>query len=226
MTKQLFITGIDTGVGKTYATGLIAKGLLIRGFKTITMKPIQTGNDNFSEDILEHRKLMGINLTSFDKENITSPYIFKYPASPHLAAKLENKEIDIKIIIKNIEILENFFEYILIEGAGGLMVPINENFLVVDLIKQLNLETIIVSSSKLGSINHTLLSIEAILKRGIKLKGIIYNEFPNANNIIKENNLEVIKHFYPKIPIYRMKKEIEQKIFDDLTPENKTYIPI
>lgn len=213
MSKLIFITGIDTGVGKTYATGIIAKGLMDMGLKTITMKPIQTGCDNFSEDIIEHRKLSGSELTSYDLNKITSPYIFKFPASPHLSAKLENKHIDINVIVKNIEILQNHFDYILIEGAGGLMVPITDTILTIDLIQKINTDTILVSTAKLGSINHTLLSIEAMTRRNIKIKAILYNLFFSSDQIITDNTLDTIKSFHREIPIFKLSKEIEAPFF-------------
>lgn len=216
MSKLIFITGIDTGVGKTYITGLIAKGLLERGLKTITMKPIQTGCTGFSEDILTHRRLMGIELTEYDKQFVTSPYIFKYPASPHLAAKMESKTIEIDLIIKNIEILKNSFEYILIEGAGGVMVPINERFFMIDLIKETNSDVILVSTAKLGSINHTILSLELLLSRGAKVISIIYNEFFSNDKFITENNFETIKNLYNSIPIFRSNNELDPAFFETI----------
>ncbi|MGC8925945.1 MAG: dethiobiotin synthase [Calditerrivibrio sp.] len=224
MSKLIFITGIDTGVGKTYATGLIAKGLINMGFKTITMKPIQTGCDNFSEDIIEHRKLSGSELTPYDLDKITSPYIFKYPASPHLSAKLENKKIDINVIVKNIELLQNNFDYILIEGAGGLMVPINDSFLMIDLIKKINADTILVSTPKLGSINHTLLSIEALTSRNIKIIAILYNLFYNLGQTITDNTLDTIKQFHRGIPIFKFFKEIEDPFFSVISNHKKVTI--
>ncbi len=220
MSKLIFITGIDTGVGKTYATGLIARGLLKRGFETITMKPIQTGCTAYSEDILTHRKLMGIEITEYDKQQITSPYIFKYPASPHLAAKLEGKKIEIEPILSNVEALKKRFDYVLIEGAGGVMVPINDKLFIIDMIKLTNSEVILVSSPKLGSINHTILSVEALTSINIKIKSIIYNEFFKEDDLISENSYETIKNIYREIPIFKMNKDIEEDFFETLIYNN------
>ena len=84
----LAVSGIDTGIGKTYATGLIAKALLRQGKAVITQKIVQTGCEGVAEDILKHRHLMGIGLQDVDREGLTSPYVFRYPASPHLSGRM------------------------------------------------------------------------------------------------------------------------------------------
>jgi dethiobiotin synthetase len=119
-----FIAGIDTDAGKTYATGLVAKYLLNSKISVVTQKFAQTGCVGISEDIQTHRKIMNIDLMNVDKDGTTCPYVFDYPASPHLAAKMQNKTIDIDKINSSSKKLNKEFEVVLLEGVGGLNVPI------------------------------------------------------------------------------------------------------
>ena len=121
--KVLFISGIDTNVGKTYATGILARQLAAEGHTVITQKMIQTGCTDISEDIEMHRQLMGIPFTEEDKAGLTCPYIFTYPCSPHMAAERDGRRIDLSVITRATQELQKHYEYVLLEGAGGLMVP-------------------------------------------------------------------------------------------------------
>jgi dethiobiotin synthetase len=208
--KLYFVSGIDTDSGKTFATGLLAKLLLDKGKTVITQKIAQTGCTDISLDILTHREIMGIGLQDVDLAKTTCPYCFSLPASPHLAARLEGKQIDIDIINQNSMLLLSQYEYVLLEGAGGLMVPINDNLLTIDFIKQQHYPLLLVSSAKIGSINHTLLSIEACFNRGIELSGILFNEFPKVNEEIENDSRNIIRNklknsyplaFFTNIPI-------------------------
>jgi dethiobiotin synthetase len=188
-----FITGIDTGCGKTYITGLMAKELKISGVKVITQKLIQTGCLGISEDILEHRRIMECDLFPEDMNGMTCNYVFKFPASPHLAANLDCTEIDVALLSENTRMLREKYDVVLIEGAGGLHVPLTNDLLTIDYIKKQNYPVILVSSSKLGSINHTLLSIESCKTHQVNLHGLIYNRLPNDNKIIADDSFLIIK---------------------------------
>lgn len=177
-----FVTGIDTDAGKSYATGLIAREWNAAGYRTITQKLIQTGNSGYSEDIDLHRKIMGIPHTEEDRAGLTMPEIFTYPASPHLASRLDNRPIDFRKIAAATEILSSRYDRVLLEGAGGIMVPLTEDYLTIDYIREKNYPVIFVTSGKLGSINHTLLSLEAIRNRGIKLALVAYNLYPEQKD--------------------------------------------
>lgn len=191
----IFITGIDTDSGKTMATGLMARYLHKNNKSIITQKLAQTGCENISEDIITHRKIMGIDLTEEDKKGLTCPYLFKYPASPHLSAKLENKKINTDIITNATESLLKNYNIILLEGAGGLYVPLNDELTILDYIEIHNYPIIIVSSSKLGSINHTLLSLDAIKNRDLDVRGIIYNHFPKQDAVLMKDTREVFEKY-------------------------------
>ncbi len=193
-----FITGIDTDAGKTYATGLLAEYLHQNGKHVVTQKFSQTGCKGISEDIQMHRKLMKVELMDVDKDGTTCPYVFGYPASPHLAAKMQNTEIDPKIIEEATEKLQNQFEIVLLEGVGGLSVPITPDCLLLDFLEEKKYPTILVSSSKLGSINHTLLSLEVLEQRKIPLQGIIYNHYPAKSKFILEDSVKVFQNYLNK----------------------------
>lgn len=199
-----FISGIDTDIGKSYATGFLAKQLSDAGKKVITQKPIQTGNNQISEDILLHRKLMQVPMFPEDKLHLTMPVLLNYPASPHLASRLDNVPIDLKAIARATEILSNSYEIVLLEGAGGLMVPLLQgdcDYLIVDYIQEHNFPVILVTSGKLGSINHTLLSLELLKQRGLVLYALVYNECHDGADLIVSQDTKkyfqehLAKHF-------------------------------
>lgn len=194
-----FISGIDTDAGKSYATGFLAREWNKNGKRTITQKLIQTGNVGHSEDIDLHRRIMGISFTQEDREGLTMPEIFSYPASPHLASRLDNRPIDFAKIKQATEKLSKRYDYVLLEGAGGLMVPLTEEFLTIDYIAQEQYPLIFVTSGKLGSINHTLLSLEAIQKRGIILDTVLYNLYPTVEDTtIQNDTMNFIKAYLEK----------------------------
>ena len=136
MGKVFFVTGIDTDVGKSYVTGLVARYLKKRGDNVITQKLVQTGCEQFSEDIETHRKIMGVPNFKEDLDNTTAPVIFPFPSSPHLAAKLEGKEIDIRVIDNSTKILKERFDTVLLEGVGGVQVPITDNYTILDFLAE------------------------------------------------------------------------------------------
>lgn len=194
-----FVSGIDTDAGKSYATGFLAREWNKNGRRTITQKFIQTGNVGHSEDIDIHRQLMEIPFTEEDKEGLTMPEIFSYPASPLLASRLDKRPIDFDKIKRATETLSERYDTVLLEGAGGLMVPLTEELLTIDYIAREQYPLIFVTSGKLGSINHTLLSFEAIQKRGIVLDTVLYNLYPTVEDkTIQEDTMNFIRQWLKK----------------------------
>lgn len=178
----IFVSGIDTGVGKSFATGYIAKEWNAKGIRTITQKFIQTGNEDISEDIEIHRKIAGTGFLPEDESRLTMPEIYSYPCSPHLAAEIDGRPINFSKIEKAAEILAGQYDRVLQEGAGGLMVPLTRDLLTIDYVRNRQLPLILVTSGKLGSINHTLLSLEAIKSRGIRLHSLVFNMYPEEED--------------------------------------------
>lgn len=169
-----FITGIDTDIGKTYATAFLLKHF---GGNIISQKLVQTGNQDISEDILTHRKLTNTPLTHFDKDGTTCPYVFAVPASPHLASRLENVVIYPNVITQATQTLQSQYQTVLLEGAGGVFVPLTETLLTLDYVASQGYPVILVTCGRLGSINHTLLSLHAIHSANLPLYGVVFNHY-------------------------------------------------
>lgn len=180
----LFVSGIDTDAGKSYATGYIAREWNRQGRRTITQKFIQTGNRDTSEDIETHRRIMGCGLLDVDRQRLTMPEIFTYPCSPHLASEIDKRPIDFTKIEAAADRLAQAYDTVLIEGAGGLMVPLTRTLLTIDYVAAKGWPLVFVTSGKLGSISHTLLSLEAIRRRGIRLHTVAYNMYPEGTDSV------------------------------------------
>ena len=190
-----FVSGIDTDAGKTIATGAFARSLMDKGINVITQKLIQTGCVGVAEDIVRHRELMDMDLLDIDKNGTTCTTVMTYPASPHLAAEIDKVNINIPAIGEATKKLESLYDVVLLEGAGGLYVPITREYLTIDYIQDNSYPLILVTSSKLGSINHTLMSLELCRLRGIELAYVIYNHFPNNSQIITDDTIRVIRDY-------------------------------
>ena len=124
-----FVSGIDTDTGKSVVTGLLARSLRKRGVNAITQKFIQTGCVGISEDILKHREIMGIEPQPVDEDGTTCPYVMTYPASPHLAAEIDKVTLDMERIEASTRKLNALYDVVLLEGAGGLYVPVTRDYL-------------------------------------------------------------------------------------------------
>lgn len=194
-----FVSGIDTDAGKSYVTGALLKYLRDKGVNAITFKLIQTGsNDNRSIDIDVHRRIAGMAETELDKSGLTHPQVFTYPASPHLAAELDNRAIDFSAIEDALESVEQEYDVVLVEGAGGLLVPLTRELLTADYAAAKNWPLILVTSGKLGSISHTLLSLEAAASRSMEIAGVVYNDYPEIDRIIEEDAKIYMKDYIAK----------------------------
>lgn len=190
-----FISGIDTDAGKSIVTGVIARTLHRQGVKVVTQKFIQTGCRGISEDILKHRELMGIAPLDVDRDGTTCPYVMTYPASPHLAAEIDRVSIDPDKIYQATKKLSSLYDVVLLEGAGGLYVPVTRDYMTIDYIQDKAYPLILVASSKLGSINHSLMSLELCRMRGIDLRYVVYNDFPNDSEWIKNDSITIIRQY-------------------------------
>ena len=180
-----FVTGIDTDAGKSYATGVMLRYLLASGVTATTFKPVQTGSaDGASADILLHRRIAGIPLDEFDRARKTCPEAYTYPASPHLAAELDSRPLDTAKILAALAEVKAAFEVVLVEGAGGLLAPLTRGISMGDFAAGQDWRAIIVTSGKLGSINHTLLTIEAAVRRGLEVCAVLYNAYPPSDDVI------------------------------------------
>lgn len=181
------ISGVDTDAGKSIATGWWAKQLMAAGKRVITQKLVQTGNTGLSEDILRHREMMGLPLLPEDEARLTMPEIYSYPCSPHLAAKIDQRPLNLDKITAATAELDARYDEVLLECAGGLMVPLTEELLTIDYLQAQGHPIIFVTGGVLGSISHTLLAFEALKQRHLRLSHIIYNRFPGRKDLIIDN---------------------------------------
>lgn len=191
----MFITGIGTDVGKSYATGWLARELAKCGRNVITQKFIQTGNKEYSEDIEIHRQVMGIGMQPRDLDHTTAPLILSYPASPDLAAKIDGINVDFEIAARSTDTLHKEYDTVLIEGAGGVMVPLKGNYLTIDYVADHNLPAVVVTNGQLGSINHTLLTLQVLKERNIKVAAVVYNPYFDKDQIICTDTKEYIQKY-------------------------------
>lgn len=192
---KIFISGIDTDAGKSYATGFLARHLASQGKDVITMKFIQTGNKEFSEDIDVHRRVMGIGILPEDTDHTTAPLIFSYPCSPQLAARIDRRPIDLTVIDRAADRLDASHDILLIEGAGGLMVPLSDDFLTIDYPASRKIPIALVTNGRLGSISHTLLALEAIKSRGLELAYLLYNTYFDSDPIIVDDTRAFLSRY-------------------------------
>lgn len=193
--KAIFVSGTDTGVGKTVITGCLARYCQDKGYRVITQKWIQTGSSSLClSDIRAHLKIMGKTLRQIKGySSLVLPYCFKTACSPHLAAKLEQRKIYAHKIISSFKMLAGSFDFVIVEGVGGALVPFSRKHLVIDIVKGLNLPVLLVAENRLGAVNHTLLTIEALRRRKINILGLVFNELKKEKNFILQDNPRIIK---------------------------------
>ena len=185
--KGVLVTGTDTGVGKTVVCGLLAGFLLGRGVRVVTQKWVQTGWGGGPEDIAAHWRLSG---QGGPPEGIASddlcPYRFRLPASPHLAAAREGRRVEAAVIGAAYRRLASRHDAVLVEGAGGFLVPLAEGLLTGDLAASLGLSALVVVGNRLGCVNHALLTVEAIRRRGVPLLGLVFNRTEDSRGAAEE----------------------------------------
>lgn len=195
MAKGLFVTATGTDVGKTFISALLVKKMRELGFNCGYYKPALSGAEvkdgklipGDCEYVLKSAG-MASNLTD------CASYIFKTAVSPHLAAEIEGEEIKKEKILADFENKKQEYDYLIIEGAGGIVCPFNiktEKLLLPDVIKMLGLDVIIVANAELGSINNAVLTSEYIKNNGIKSKGFILNHYDETDFMQKDNKLQI-----------------------------------
>ncbi len=195
MSQVYFLSGIDTDAGKSYCAGWLAREWARAGRSVITQKFIQTGNCEYSEDIELHRRIMGIPMQPVDLDHTTAPLIYTYPCSPQLAARLDRRDIPLEVIEKSTARLAGLYDVVIIEGAGGLMVPLTDDYMTIDYPRERDIPVILVVHGALGSINHAMLSLEAVKARGMRLPYVLYNACFDDDSLIAEDTFGFIKRY-------------------------------
>ena len=198
MSKNIFITATGTDIGKTYVSALIVKKMRESGFDCGYFKPVLSGVEEKNGKLTTsdcNYVVSTANIPTSVDECVS--YWWKEAVSPHLAAKRQNQEINIAKIKKDFENAKNKYDYLLVEGAGGITCPLRlgngEKYLLKDLIKELNTSIIIVADGGLGTINSILLTVEYARSNGIDIKGIILNNF-EPNNFMHQDNLKQVEY--------------------------------
>lgn len=195
MKKGIFITGTDTGVGKTtVAVGLVHM-LKERGLDVGVMKPVATGarqghsqlRQQGGKKVSEDARLLMEAANSQDPYELINPVCLSTPAAPSVAAQEEGVSIELKHIWEAFKTLKSRHQFLVVEGIGGLLVPINGNILVADIARKMALPLVIVARASLGTINHTLLTIEAARKRRLKVAGVVLNS-PDSQGALKQRD--------------------------------------
>ena len=183
------ITGTDTGIGKTVVTGLLAKELASQG-TVVTQKWVQSG-DLDSPDISTHDTISNLNYDQKYNDD-RQVYSFNDPVSPHLAARLENQTIEPELLKSATHRLADTFDTVLVETSGGIMVPLSESVTTGDLVADMKLPTIVVVPNKLGTINHSLLTMQYLTQHKVPIIGFIINQFDVKQSQLHADNPKII----------------------------------
>ncbi|MHB9155084.1 MAG: dethiobiotin synthase [Endomicrobiales bacterium] len=185
MYKGVFVTGTDTGVGKTYVACTLVRALREYGISTTVFKPLATW------DREDAKKLIEVSGTTEPLEKV-NPVFLKYPLAPMVSAQLSGKTVDLNLIWKTFAEFKKKYEFTVVEGIGGLMVPIKRRYFVLDMIKRLSLPAIVVGRPFLGTINHTLLTVDKLRQQGVEIAGIVLS-CRQSSTLAEKTNPEVIR---------------------------------
>ena len=177
MLKSFFVTGTDTDVGKTYITAGLAVTFRKMGLDVGVMKPFAAGTAQKKGFKSEDVKILSKSAQVNDPENLINPQFFKIPASPYTAWKKLKIKPKVSTILSSFKKLSKLHETILVEGMGGVMTPILKDYYITNLIKEMNIPALIVTRSKIGTVNHTIMTVKMCEKYKIPVKGIIINNF-------------------------------------------------
>jgi len=206
--KTLLVTGTDTGVGKTWVTSLLVRFFRQQAIRTGAYKPVCSGAELSSTgevlwaDIEALRSACGT-----DPEiDLVCPQRFHAAVAPNIAARMENRCVDSRLLIDGVARWSSHVDQLVIEGAGGIFCPLSDELTVMDVAVQLNTPTIVVAANRLGVINHTRLTVEALQTHGVNVVAVVLNEI---SSVVPENadpsiptNAAQIRHWLPKIPLF------------------------
>lgn len=232
--QGVFIAGTDTEIGKTTIACGLAWLLRRNGIRVGIMKPFATSSNMYSNRYKSHDTAALAKAADIEEsDEILNPIYFPITASPYMAAEILHKTVDLGIVTKKFNILKKKYDFTVVEGIGGVMVPITAKISLLDVIRRMNLATIIVSSPKLGSMNHTVLTINACKVKKIPILGVIFNQMPKDPSIVESRTPNYIEKLtdistisvipfiddcnFKKIGTYLEKNSTIQKIISGLT---------
>jgi dethiobiotin synthetase len=229
MSKQLFITGTGTDVGKTYVTGLLVKKLKDAGKKVAYYKAAMSGNERDKNqklipgDALYVKQIAKIDQTLEEM----CPYIYENAVSPHLASRLEGNPVKMSVVIEGFQKVCDHYDYVFMEGSGGILCPIcfdEERIQLEDIIGELKLSSLIVADARLGTINAVVLTVEYMKARNLPILGLIFNHYPG--DVMEEDNIKMCERMTGLRTIACVKDDdteidIDETILEHLFEEEK-----
>jgi dethiobiotin synthetase len=204
------VTGTDTGVGKTFVTVGLINAARLAGIDCIGMKPIAAGDNN------EDTRAITAAQQGCEPEHLVNPFWYRTPVAPYTAGMIENRPVDLTAIRQAYEEIANRHRTVLVEGAGGFLVPILASYDFRDLAKELGLSVIVVAANRLGVINHTRLTVESIRNAGLECSVAILNHPPGPDDLSQLTNQSMLEHLL-KIPVLRVEKD--QSDFSELVKQ-------
>ena len=198
MSKNIFVTGTGTEIGKTYVAGLLVKKLHEAGEKSAYYKAAMSGNDKDADgNLIPGDAKFVKELGGIDQDlNEMCPYIYEKAYSPHLAAQIEGNPVNLDYVVEKLRDLEKKYDYITLEGSGGILCPLrfdDEEIYLEDFVKKAKLSSIIVADAGLGTINNLVLTAFYMKEKGMKVKGIIFNNFI-PGDVLQEDNIKMCQH--------------------------------
>jgi dethiobiotin synthetase len=185
--RGFFVAGTDTGIGKTLVTAAIALALRTRGVDVGVIKPVQTGEG----DAVELKRLVGLS----ESPARIAPFSFAAPLAPLVAARLEGKALELDEVVERVRALSEAHELTIVEGVGGLLVPVGPGWTVADLAGELRLPLLVVARAGLGTVNHTLLTLAEAERRGLDVAGVVLNGYGRERDPSEADNGELIESF-------------------------------
>ena len=200
---SLFVTGTDTGVGKTHTVIQLLRLLRASGARCAGMKPICCGDRRDAELLLA----AGSGGLTIDEIN---PVWLKTPVAPLAAAHIEHVKIDIEHIMAALRTLQDRVEHVVVEGVGGWLVPIRADYFVSDLAVEMKLPVLVVAQNRLGCLNHTALTIRSIADHGLFCAGVVLNELPGATSVASATNADILREIIDVPLLSRLTENMDQ----------------
>lgn len=203
MKQAFFITGTDTGIGKTYVACQLIRQYVAQGYRVVGMKPVAAGCELVDDQWVNEDVRLLTEASNVDAPlHLVNPYCFRAPIAPHIAAEQEQVNIQIEVIVQAYQALAELADIVVVEGAGGLLVPLNAQHTIADLIAHLNIPVIFVVGMRLGCINHALLTLEVMQARGLTIAAWVANPIDKEMLCYQENLLTLQTKLH-LIPQYR-----------------------